>query len=438
MHLKNINGVYNSFINKLSDKCESKKGICISLIVYKAFLDYIYCEYIADVFSFFYLDISVMNILNGWIIVILMVGFFSHFYKQNTCSAIMVVILNIIYFIPITTYCGYGGGSSSFLMITIIYWLLLSYLQIKLPVVIYKKNNNRKDLDKFIYLFVFLISAFSIFIWWKYTNFRIHLNILDVYEVREEASNYDLPSVISYTRHIVSSILVPIILLLSLHRKKYLLLSWSIFLTIINFSFAANKSIILFPIILIGGYIFYRKNTISLIVPLCIVVEIVSIIETYFLNSVGLIINLFFRRQGVLLAKLSEDYYRFFLENPTDLFRNSIMGKFGFTSIYNEPISKVIGNNYETQVVNCNNGLLADVFSGLGFIGLIVMPIILIICLRMLDFVSSGIDIRLTIGLVVYYGIIFANTTWSTILLTHGYLIMCVVLFFFPKHKKME
>ena len=437
MHLNSISNTYDSIINKLSDKVGLKIYICIFLMIYKVLLDYIYCQYVAGVFSYFYLDVSIINIINGWFIVIVMTAFFSKYYKQNTCSAVMVIILNIIYFIPITTYCGYGGGSSSFLIITILYWLILSLLQTKLPIITYKDNNKRKDLDKYIYLCIFLVSAFSIFIWWKYTNCRIHLNFLDVYDVREEASNYNLPGIISYIRQIVSSIIVPLLLLLSIYRKKYLLVIWLIFITVINFSFAANKSIIFFPIILIGGYIFYRKRAISLIIPACILIEIIAIVEKNILNNVGLIISLFFRRQGFLLAKLSEDYYRFFLENPTDLFRNSIMGKFGFASIYNEPISKVIGNNYETQVINCNNGILADVFSGLGIIGLIVMPIILIICFRIFDFVASRIDVRLTIGLVAYYAIMFANTTWSTILLTHGYLIMCVILFFFPKCQKI-
>lgn len=113
------------------------------------------------------------------------------------------------------------------------------------------------------------------------------------------------------------------------------------------------------------------------------------------------------------------------------------MGKFGFNSIYNNTLAQVIGNNFETQTVNCNNGLLADVWANLGIIGLIVMPIIIIICFRILDFVSYKIDLRLMIGLVLYYAMMFANTTWSTVLLTHGFIVMCLMLLIFP-HKSKE
>ena len=60
--------------------------------------------------------------------------------------------------------------------------------------------------------------------------------------------------------------------------------------------------------------------------PLGVVVEIFAILE----QKMGsmYITSFIFRRQGMVLAQLSENYYRFFLENPTDIFRNSILGKF--------------------------------------------------------------------------------------------------------------
>ena len=175
---------------------------------------------------------------------------------------------------------------------------------------------------------------------------------------------------------------------------------------------------------------------ISLIFPVGILVEILAIIEQK-LESI-FIVSYLFRRQSILLAQLSENYYRFFLENPTDLFRNSIMGKFGFDSIYNDTLARVIGNNFETQSVNCNNGLLADVWSGLGIIGIVIMPIIIVICFRLLDFVSYKVDLRLMVGLVLYYAIMFANTTWSTVLLTHGFLVMCIMLVIFPRKNESD
>lgn len=134
-----------------------------------------------------------------------------------------------------------------------------------------------------------------------------------------------------------------------------------------------------------------------------------------------------------MLAQLSDEYYRYFRNNPTDIFRGTFLGKLGFESPYNLPISYVIGNNYSTQTVNCNNGLLADVWSNLGIIGIVVMPFILIVCFRLFDMATEGIESRYVVGLAVYYVVMFSNSTWSTVLLTHGFLIMCIGFFMFPR-----
>ena len=110
------------------------------------------------------------------------------------------------------------AASSSFLLAAIIYWLILSILQIKLPVIGYDKSDD-KDSSKIVYLLIILVSVVSIFIWWKYSGFRIHINILDVYSIRDEAAESGLPSILSYMWHMMT-IVVPILIVLTLHKRK--------------------------------------------------------------------------------------------------------------------------------------------------------------------------------------------------------------------------
>lgn len=432
--LNKLNIYYDRVVLNVCIHFKSMIYVYIFVCLYKILFDLIYCSYIAEKHALFFLNISLINIINGWFATILMAFFIKLYYEQNSCSAIMMIALNMIYFIPITTYCGYGGGSSSFLLFSIIYWAILSVLQIKLPILC-NKNKYGFDTKKIIYVIVICVSVFSLYIWYKYSGFRIELNLLNVYEIRRIAAENNLPLFLSYFWH-MTNIVVPILIVLMLNMKKYFFVLWLLFITLINFSYAGNKSIILFPLILIGGYVFYRRDMITLIFPIGILLEILAIIEqklgTIFITSY------LFRRQGVVLAQLSDNYYRFFLENPTDIFRNGILGKLGFENIYNNNIVNVIGNNFDSQTINCNNGLLADVWSGLGVIGIVVMPIIIIVCFRILDYAAYMIDMRLMIGLVLYYAIMFANTTWSTVLLTHGFLILCIILVIFPRKKEFD
>jgi len=427
--------VYNSFVESISTKIESFVYSYIFVIVYKVLIDIIYCTCIAETHAFFYLNVSVMNIINGWMAVLIFAVCFHYYYKQKSTSAIIIIIINMFYFIPITTYCGYGGGSSTFLLCVIAYWVCMSILQLKLPIFRHVRKKENSFNEKFFYILLALVSLLVLYIWGKYSDFRIWLNFIDVYDLRRMAENYEMPVFLSYLNS-VSRIVIPMLILLFLNQKKYLWVIWLLFLTLLNFSYEGSKTVILFPLLLVGGYVFYRKNMINMIVPLGIFVELFAIFEQHF--GTGLINSLVFRRQGMVIASLSDCYYRFFLENPIDLFRQGIMGKLGFESIYSQAISHVIGNNYFTQAVNCNNGLMADVFTGIGFLGVIIMPIILIICFRLFDFVSMGVDIRLVVSLAVYYSVIFMNSQWSTVLFSHGFIIMCLVLLVFPVGKEFQ
>ena len=267
-------------------------------------------------------------------------------------------------------------------------------------------------------------------------RFRIVTNLLEVYDIRAEAAAYDMSTVFLYLQSF-STILIPMLMLFSFRQKKYILVLWEAFLLVLNFSFAGHKTVLFMGILVLAGAFFWRKQMISLILPGGIGLAVLGIVEEKIFSH-AYIISFFFRRQGYVLAELSDKYYRFFRHNPTDIFRGTFLGKLGFESPYQLSMSYVIGNNYETQTVSYNNGLLADVWSNLGIIGIFIMPFIMIVCFRLFDMATQKIHSKYVIGLALYYGVIFANSAWSTVLLTHGFLIMCLGFFIFPRAQSIK
>lgn len=257
-------------------------------------------------------------------------------------------------------------------------------------------------------------------------------NLLEVYDIRAEAAAYKMPTVFGYLQSF-STILIPMLILFSFRQKKYVLVLWETFLLVLNFSFAGHKTVLFMGILVLAGALLWRKQMISLILPSGIALAVLAMIEDIIFNH-AYIISFFFRRQGYVLAQLSDEYYRYFRNNPTEIFRGTFLRKLGFGSPYNLSLPYVIGNNYSSQTISCNNGLLADVWSNMGTIGILVMPFILIVCFRFFDMATDGLPSRYVIGLAVYYAVIFSNTAWSTVLLTHGFLIMCMVYFMFPRN----
>lgn len=406
------------------------------LLLYKVLVDIIYLLYIGPTFDYG-IRINVLNIASSY----LYLGMYSicmyGFVKSRNVSSFMFLILNMIYFIPLTTYCSLGSGSSSFLFFAILYWTLFSFLQIRIPVIVLKRTGmSGRRCSFFMYSMLAGISVFTVYLSWKYTGFRIVTDLLKVYDIRAEAAGYDLSTGFRYLQSF-STILIPLLILFCFRHKRYLLVLWGAFLLLLNFSFAGHKTVLFMGVLVIAGAAFWRRQMASLILPGGIGLGILAMLEERVFGH-AYIISFFFRRMGYLLAQLSDEYYRYFQKNPADIFRSTFLGKLGFESPYSLPLPYVIGNNHLSQIVSSNNGLLADVWGNLGIMGIMVMPFILIVCFRLFDMAAEGLPSRYVVGLAVYYAVLFSNSTWSTVLLTHGFLIMCFVYFMFPREGKAE
>lgn len=404
-------------------------GIC--LFLYKIMVDIIYLLCIGPTFQYG-IRINLLNIASSYLYLGIYTIFFYDFVKNRTVSSVMFIVLNMIYFIPITTYCSLGSGSSSFLFFAILYWTLLSILQIMIPVIVLKRTEmSEQRCSFFMYFLLAGISIFTVYLSWKYTRFRIVTNLLEVYDIRAEAADYDMSNGFRYLQNF-STILIPLLIIFCFRQKKYLMVLWGTFLLILNFSFAGHKTVLFMGILVIAGAVFWRRQMASWILPGGIGLAILGVLEERAFTH-AYIISFFFRRMGYLLAQLSDEYYRYFRDNPTEIFRGTFLGKLGFGSPYRLSLPYVIGNNYLSQTVSCNNGFLADIWSNTGIIGIFVMPFILIVCFRFFDMAADGINSRYVVGLTVYYAVVFSNGTWSTVLLTHGFLIMCFVYFMFSR-----
>ena len=75
----------------------------------------------------------------------------------------------------------------------------------------------------------------------------------------------------------------------------------------------------------------------------------------------------------------------------------------------------MIGRIYYHDGLNANNGLFSDAYSNMGFIGLLVMPFILLLLIRMLDKFSYGLDYRLPLVISIQFALAFLNTNLMTV-----------------------
>ncbi len=403
------------------------------IILYRLCLDFVYIKEISPLYSYagFTVDLNPLWYLCTLLTVAIFSPFLAALLEKQAPSAAMITFISLLYFIPLTSYCGCRQGNILFFIIGICYWAILLLLEFRLPI-LYIKRPSYRHASAFFAVLTILSALFVLYISGRYAGFRITLNLTNVYGIRAEAADYNIPGIFSY---ILSGmpILLSFLLLYWLQRRKYLVVGGLCIVFLLLFSISAQKSTFFLLLLILAGYFFYRKWMLRWAPALLILMVIGSVLIKELFGSLW-IMSMFIRRVMYLPVQISEAYMEFFQNQPLNLFRYGIMGKLSFDGIYSSGVPYIIGEYMGSAGTSCNNGLLGDVFANLPTImGLFILPLILVLCFRLMNAVTYQHEPKVTIALCIYFANSFINCSWSVALLSHGFLIACLMLYFFPK-----
>ena len=403
------------------------------MLLYRASLDVVYARLVSPLFAY---DGLVWNpdflmLLLSYLMVATFAPFIAELQNRPLPSAKLVTFLHYLYFIPMTSYCALAAPKVTLLPITAVYWALLLLWEYKLPVLSFKPLRTKHTRIVFILLSLFS-AAVVLYISGKYTGFRLTLSLANVYDIRAEADGYVMPRILSYLLGF-QTMMLSVEILYWLCEKKYLAAGALVVVYLFYFSIAAHKSIFFFLLLVLVGWLLYRTWMLRWCAPLLVLVNALSLAEYALLKSFY-IMTLFIRRMMYVPVALSGRYQSYFSENPILFFRGGILRWLGFQSPYSLNTVYLIGEYGGDPGCAANNGLLGEMFANLPvLIGLLVMPLLLVLCFRLLDACTAQKPERLYIFFALNFAVGFANSSWSTILLTHGFLLACILLYFFPK-----
>lgn len=409
------------------------------ILVYRLALDLLYLKAASPMYAYDGFTTDVQPVYYGCTLLAVLIfsPFVVQLQKETPPSARIVTFLNYIYFIPLTCYCGCYGAAPVFFVIGMAYWALLLLFQFRLPVLELKKLPVRHAHQVYLALTI-LSSAFVMFISGRYTGFRFTLDFINVYDIRREAAGYSMPAIFSYALSMMN-IMLAFLLLYWLRRKKYLIAAVLMVVYLFLFSIGALKSFFFYLLLLLAGYFLYRPWMLRWLGGLLTLLAALAL-AVYRLVGNGRLVHLFFLRLMFLVNQLGEQYMEFFSDNPLSLFRDFIMGKLpGITPVYTTVVPKIMGEFRGHIGEGANNGLLGDLFANLpALMGIFLLPLILVVCFRLLDAAAHHLPEKLTIATYVYFAVSFSNGFWSTVLLTHGFLLACLLFYFFPKEEKLS
>ena len=403
-------------------------SIFISLFLYKAILDIIYVSYISKKWLFmgFINSHNIYNYSLSWIILIVMSPLILNNLIYKNASSLFISLFNFMAFIPNITLIGlYDYYDYTYIILFFIYWFLLNILNLVIPSF---KIIKVRDQHNLVYkVIVFLTVTIIIFISYKYTGFRIDLNIFNAYSYRDEAIGYNLSSILDYLFSISRNIL-PVLIIDKLVKNKKIQALLLFFVGFLAYSVTGSKSVLFSYFIVYIGYWFYKSERIRYISILLVIMMLISIIEILFTGK-SYIIDVFVRRVFFIPGLLTFYYYDFFKVNPVDYFRQGIVGRLGVKSPYIFQIPQIIGDNYFLGAY-ANAGLFSDAYSNLGTIGVFIMPIIITLTLKLIDLVSLDLDDRIVFAASITCVFSLLNSSYFTALITHGLLATIIILYF--------
>jgi len=404
----------------------------VGCFAFFGFLQLIYISIIQPIWEYsgFVGDFNLRRNILSWIFFIPVAFIVAKTSKNMKLSWIIVSIILLCAYAP--TLVLYIYTETRFIYLVVIYYfVLMSALIISSRVDFTKlaRINNNIILN----LFGTFLSLIIIFIWARYAHFHIQLSLLDVYSQREEATSYAIPIIFRYIFSMSKSV-IPLLVVFSLYEKRYKKAFFYLIVQYLGFCIDASKSAIFMCFIAIFMfYIIKRIKNYTSVIPWIMSTGILAaFVENRILNTIY-ISGVLYRRVLFVPALLNYDYFNYFSENVFDYYRGSIslLGE----SPYIIGIPYIIGD-FNGSGAAANNGLFSDAYANLGVAGMIIMPIMLIIILKILEIISKGLLPEVTVSVVVMVSITLISSSFFTNLLSHGILLTMVTLLLIPKQNK--
>jgi len=385
--------------------------------------------YIVDISTYwnhrgFLYDFSFGSLLVS--ICLIFIYSFSISRNLTVVDSLLLVAL-YMHFIPSLVLFSLGDAGTYYIcMVTLGYVLVFVFSKIKMFPPTIGNLSGEWLLRGCLAITVSIISLMLAFGAYKYFN----LNILKVYEYRAVTAK-NLPTIFGYILSPVSKIILPLSIVLCINYKKYFLLLFSVFLTIVFFGLTHHKSVLFasFFVVLIY-FLLSRVRTIRvfdllfLFIVLLAVVEVVS--RQYFgygdKEVPGELVSIIIRRAFFIPPLLDQFYLDFFTNNELYYWASSKVSVGLIDSPYLVTAPKLIAREYfDAKDMSSNTGFIGSGYANLGVYGMAIYSIMVGITLSFLQ--AHGKRLGHVFVIIISFILVYAllmSSDFLTVSLTHG------------------
>ncbi|KGE18324.1 oligosaccharide repeat unit polymerase [Paenibacillus wynnii] len=398
----------------------------------------------------FNMELNAVKYVISWIIYLIAVIFIDKkiLKTRDRGSEIIILGLFIMSFVPSISLFGLANLDYEYLYNFVVFWSMLlvsSYLLCNI-----KKSksstNNRLALNNsskyYIWLAIIYIFCLGVFIIsWRFNGFKLNITLdsIKIYELRSQAKTYNLGTIVEYFRNNAMYIIIPFAGVYCWQKKNWIFLLFLIYIQLHLYSIDNQKAALFILPASILAYIFYRKFMVEIIPLMLILVNILIYIESIIGKSTFLV-STALERIYYLPAILSNCYFEYFKDMPSVVPFVSVFEKIGFVSDYPYTfgVPYILGGLYfHNPAVSANTGLFGSAYS-YGPLGIIFIPVTYAFLFYLLDKVTSGLEIKTYISILIVLIYAITGATIFVVLSVYGYIMALILLSLVNKNNKFQ
>lgn len=409
-----------------------------SIILFRGLLDFSYINYVSELFSYdgFFYEFDGWQYVVSWMLFLISLTIVSDRILKVSHYFFATAMLSVI--APLTSLCGLDSERPLLPVVVSITALLWVCFLSRLAVINF---NGLPPVRHGRQLAVLLATCFVLFlVLWFYTSgAKPNLDIREVYDFRQANADVAAQGLFAYTNNWTYQIFSVYLMCMALYARRFLVFLLLLGIQIYFFAFAAHKSILFLPFLVLSVWFYFRYSDSLLMLPLLFIgILLISIIANVFWGDVWLI-SMVARRVFFVPADLTFSYFDFFSQHAHSYWSNSILSAF-FTYPYGDVgIPYVIGDFLGKPEMGANNGFVSSGYAHAGVFGVFVYATILGILLGLLNGISSGfmpVWLAVAISIVPLRSLLISSDLF-TVMLTHGFAVAMCLMYLSRKRSLM-
>lgn len=269
---------------------------------------------------------------------------------------------------------------------------------------------------------------------------HFNLNIERVYEFRRVAAS-ELPPIFGYVYSNVSSVLVPIALALSIKFRNNYLIVLTIVCAVVLFGMTHHKSVLFAPFVVALLYVFFqRMNSPRILGWVFIAIPIACLLEIFIMRQIihspdpAYLNSLIIRRVLLIPSVLDGLYTDLFSRIPKYYWSTSRIGEWLVENPHGVTAPFLVGEEFFGDTdTSANAGMIGSGYSNAGLIGVAIYAALIGLLISVLNAYGRRIGHAFVTAasLSTLFNVV-TSTDLVTALLTHGLLLLLLLLALFP------